>query len=230
MKSPLGEADLNGKGYSANEERRILDALGRGLSKEFPNPERVGCPGSDVLRRIASHQMPLSEAEKWLDHLGSCSPCYADFKRLQEAHESSRRRMLLATAAGILLAVSVVGWALLHKRNDNLGAETAVLDLRDRSLSRGSEPSTDGPPLEVSRTSKGLLILLPLGSDEGTYDVRIGTLAGEQLAAATGAAKLKDHVASFRVELSLDSMSRGTYVLQIRKTGSEWSHYPLELR
>ena len=73
-------ADLDGKGYSERDERRIVDALGRGLIKEFPNPERVGCPGSEVLRRIASREMPLSEAEKWLDHLGSCSPCYSDFK------------------------------------------------------------------------------------------------------------------------------------------------------
>src|SRR5262249_18059551 len=104
------EANLNAKGYSVADERRILDALGRGLLKEFPNPERVGCPGADILRKIASHEMPLSEAEKWLDHLGSCSPCYADFKRLQDAHEWRRRRLTLAAAAGILLAAAVTGW------------------------------------------------------------------------------------------------------------------------
>ena len=65
MYSP-SEANLNGKGYSAADERRILDALGRGLLKEFPNPERIGCPGDEVLKKIASHEMPLSEAEKWL--------------------------------------------------------------------------------------------------------------------------------------------------------------------
>src|SRR5437899_11161996 len=101
------EADLNGKKYSRSDERRILDVLGRGLLKDFPNPERIGCPGADVLKKIASHEMPLSEAEKWLGHLGSCSPCYADFNRLQTAHESRQRRMVLAVAAGILLGVGV---------------------------------------------------------------------------------------------------------------------------
>ena len=61
------ESDLNAKGYSERDEKRILDALGRGLLKEFPNPDRAGCPGSDVLRKIASHEMPLPEAEKWLE-------------------------------------------------------------------------------------------------------------------------------------------------------------------
>ena len=48
------EAGLNEKGYSAQDERRILDALGRGLLKEFPNPERTGCPGTDVLENRIS--------------------------------------------------------------------------------------------------------------------------------------------------------------------------------
>src|SRR5215472_16433611 len=127
------EANLNGKTYSKRDEKRILDVLGRGLLKDFPNPERIGCPGADVLKKIASHEMPLSEAQNWLDHLGSCSPCYADFKRLQKAHESRQRRTVLALAAGIALAVAVTGWALLHKRGQYLSAQVAVLDLRDRS-------------------------------------------------------------------------------------------------
>ena len=77
------EANLKAKGYSTADERRILDALGRCLLKELPNPDRVGCPGSDVLKRIASHKMPLSEADKWLDHLTSGSPCYSDLLKLQ---------------------------------------------------------------------------------------------------------------------------------------------------
>jgi hypothetical protein len=59
---------MNSKGYSATDEKLILDALGRSLLKEFPNPERIGCPGADILKRIASHEMSLSEAEKWLHH------------------------------------------------------------------------------------------------------------------------------------------------------------------
>src|SRR5215472_10991519 len=97
------ESTLNPKGYAARDERRILDALGRGLLKEFPNPDRAGCPGSDVLKKIASHEMPLPEAEKWLDHLTSCSPCYSDFSRFQAAHQRRRTQRLLAIAASILI-------------------------------------------------------------------------------------------------------------------------------
>src|SRR5713226_4354826 len=133
------EANLNGKGYSAQDERRVLDALGRGLLKEFPNPERTGCPGAEVLKRIASRRMPLAEAEKWLDHLGACSPCYGDFSRFRKTYELRRNRTLLAVAASILIAAGIAGWVLLQKHNEPLVAQTAVLDLRNRSSARGPE-------------------------------------------------------------------------------------------
>ena len=160
------ESVLNSKTYSRRDEKRILDVLGRGLLKDFPNPERIGCPGTDVLKKIASHEMPLSESDKWLDHLGSCSPCYADFNRFREAFERQRRQRWLAAAAGILLAVGVLGWALLHKRNESFIAQTAVLDLRDRSPARGTEPNPGEQPLEMNRALLQLDIYLPLGSSD----------------------------------------------------------------
>ena len=73
------EGILNAMEYSESDEERFLQVLERGLLEEFPNPTRTGCPSAEVLQSIASHKMPLPEAEKWLDHLTSCSPCYKDF-------------------------------------------------------------------------------------------------------------------------------------------------------
>jgi hypothetical protein len=79
---------LNAMGYSESDEERFLKVLGRGLLEEFPNPTRTGCPPAEVLKSIASHEMPLSEAAEWLDHLTTYSPCYTDFCQFQ----SIRRR------------------------------------------------------------------------------------------------------------------------------------------
>lgn len=203
--------------------------LGRGLLKDFPNPERIGCPGADVLKKIASHDMPLSEAEKWFDHFGSCSPCYADFKRFAEMHEWRRRRTLLAVAAGAVLAATVASWAVLHNRNQSLFAQTAVLDLRDRSPARGTVVDPSEQPLELTHTIKNLKILLPLGSREGSYDVRVVTPLGGEVAQSSGTAKLSEHVNSLQVALTLDSLRPGKYTLQVRRPESEWVSYPLLL-
>ena len=147
------ERRLNARGYSARDEQRLLDALGRGLLKEFPNPERSGCPGADVLKRIASRAMPLNEAEKWLDHLGSCSPCYSDFSEFRRTYESRRKRTLLAIAASILVAACISGWFMLQRHNEGLVAHTALLDLRNRSVPRGTEPNPPEEPLVVNRAA-----------------------------------------------------------------------------
>ena len=104
---------LSEKPFSARQERRFLDAMGRALLKEFPNPERIGCPNATLLKGIASHKVPLAQADPWLDHLTSCSPCYRDFSQFREAFRRRRIRILIAVVAGVLLAVAVSGWALL---------------------------------------------------------------------------------------------------------------------
>lgn len=174
--------------------------------------------------------MPLSEADKWLDHLGSCSPCYSDFSQLRQAYQHGHRRTLLAIAAGVLLVATVASWAFVHRRNEALLAQTTVLDLRDRSVARGTEPNPDEQPLELNRRPSKVRILLPLGSSEGPYDVRIATLSGEELVASSGTAKLSDHVDSLQLALTLDSLRPGKYVLQIRRPESEWVSYALVLR
>ena len=73
------------------EEARILDLLARGLSRGFPNPQRVGCPDPAVLRGIAFRELRLADIQQWLDHLSSCSPCYQDFTELRKQARSSKR-------------------------------------------------------------------------------------------------------------------------------------------
>jgi hypothetical protein len=67
----------------SKEEVDILDLLARGLSREFPNPQRVGCHDSAVVRGIAFHELGLAEVHEWLDHLSSCSRCYREFTELR---------------------------------------------------------------------------------------------------------------------------------------------------
>lgn len=224
------ESDLNAKEYSERDEKRILDALGRGLLKEFPNPERAGCPGSDVLRRIASHAMPLAEAEKWLDHLTSCSPCYRDFSELQAGYRQRRMQTVLAIAASILIVVGVAGWALFFKQKGPPVVQTAVLDLRNRSVPRGGEANPGEQPLEVSRAVKRLNVYLPLGSAEGPYELRMATATGNAIFTTNGVGSLKDGVTSIEAAVDLSSASPGRYVLQVRRPNSEWNSYPLLLR
>jgi hypothetical protein len=174
--------------------------------------------------------MGLAEAEKWLDHLGSCSPCYSDFSQFQKVYKLRRKRTLLAIAASILVVATVAGWAVIHERNETLLAQTAVLDLRNRSVSRGTEPLPGEPPLEVRHFVSHLEIYLPLGSSEGPYDLRVSKLNGEPLFTGAGAAKIQQGITSLPVEINLSTAKPGLYVLQLRRVGSQWNSYGLRIR
>jgi hypothetical protein len=174
--------------------------------------------------------MPLSEAEKWLDHLSSCSPCYSDFSGLQVTYRSRRTRTLLAVAASILIVALLTGWALLLRQKEPLSAQTAVLDLRNRSIARGTEPNPAERPLEIARSVCHMEIYLPLGSEDGDYGIRISGPEEKIVFATKRVAKMQQGITSLSVDVNLSSASPGLYILQLQKVGSGWTSYPLRVK
>ncbi len=212
------------------EEKRILNLLARGLSREFPNQQRVGCPGPTILRSIALHKLPLSEADPWLDHLASCSPCFQEFTEIRKRQTSQRMRtpMWLAAAAMVLLAFA--GWLWVRSRPSGQTAAVVVLDLRGRATVRGENPpETSQPALEVSRNARSLNLELPIGSNEGTYDVALLDPSGAELFRASATAKLEDHIVVLRANVDLADISPGSYFLGVRQPGLEWTRFSIRL-
>ena len=212
------------------EARRILDLLDRGLSRDFPNPERIGCPGSAFLEGVARHKVPLSEADQWLDHLSSCSPCFQEFTeiRKQAAGQRRQRQMWLAAAAIVLLVFG--GWLWVRSRPSGQTAAVVVLDLRGRATVRGeNSPETSQPALEVPRNARSLNLELPIGSNEGTYDVALLDPSGAELFRGSATAKLEDHIVVLRAKVDLARISPGSYFLGVRQPGLEWTRFSIRL-
>ena len=208
------------------EEKQILDLLDRGLSQDFPNPQRVGCPDSAILKGIALHKVPLAEADRWLDHFSSCSPCFQEFTQFRK-QAVDRRRTQVWLAAAAVLVFAVAGWLWVRTRPSVQTSATVVLDLRERSLARGENP-TDAKEvaLEIPRTAKHLIMDLPIGSKEGSYDLALLNEAGDEVLRATGAATLEDHIVILRADIDIRNLSPGLYFLGLRQLGPEWSRYP----
>ena len=221
---------LSTESQSNAADKRLLDILRQGLTTEFPNPERIGCPGNALLKGIAQGKVSLTEAEPWLDHLGSCSPCFREFKEFRRQSTNQRRRVLTLVATAAVLVSAVGGWLWVQARHSVQTTETAVLDLRERSVARGQNPSDTGQaPLEIPRTAKHLVLDLPIGSKEGPYDVGLLTGSGDQLLSATGMAELHDHITGLRVDVDLGSIRPGEYSLGVRQPSLEWTRYPIRV-
>ena len=208
----------------------MLDILRQGLATEFPNPERIGCPGSVLLKGIAQGKVSLTEAEPWLDHLGSCSPCFQEFKEFRRQSAIQRRRVLMLVATAAVLLFAVGGWLWVRARRSVEATDVAVLDLRERSVARGqSQSEADQRSLEISRTTKHLILDLPIGSKEGPYDIGLLTDTGDQVLRATGVAELHDHINGLRVDVDLSSIRPGEYSLGVRQPRLEWTRYPIRV-
>src|SRR4051812_43154478 len=150
---------LSSESQSNAADKRLLEILRQGLATEFPNPERIGCPGSSLLKGIAQGKVSLTEAEPWLDHLGSCSPCFKEFKEFRRQSTNQRRRVLALVATAAVLLFAVGGWLWVRAQHSVQTTDTAVLDLRERSVARGQNPSDTGQaPLEIPRTTKHLVL------------------------------------------------------------------------
>jgi hypothetical protein len=190
-----------------DEDGRFLELLDRELAEEFPNPNRSGCPDPELLQRLARHQVPIPEIDPWIDHLGSCSECFADFNRLKLARWGSRRQrfILYGAAACILLASAGLLW---------------------RQLSRGREISTPvagtaatNPPV-VSGDRGGRQDVASTGADRKPFEVMLNltrsTTRGEKSTSGSQMIRVPARLLECRMTLPLGS-SDGLYYVQVQR-------------
>jgi hypothetical protein len=136
--------------------------------------------------------------------------------------------MIFAVAASVLIVAGLTTWAILRPHGQQIAR--AVIDLRGRSIARGTEPPQSEPPLRISRNVSDLDILLPLGSIEGSYEVRVSASDGKVVFDTNGESKVEQGITRLPVKLNLSSAPPGDYLLETRKAGSEWSSFALHVQ
>jgi hypothetical protein len=70
---------------------------------------------------------------------------------------------------------------------------------------------------------------LPIGSNEGAYDVALVNPNGAELLRTSGTAKLEDHVVVLRADIDLARVSAGSYFLALRRPGLEWMRFSIRV-
>jgi hypothetical protein len=69
-------------------EEELLLAAAAYVQEHFPNPDRVGCPGTETLRRVAADPKN-SAALEIIKHTSQCAPCLSELREL--IHQARRR-------------------------------------------------------------------------------------------------------------------------------------------
>ena len=64
-----------------DSERELLDTFEKVVHRDFPNPQRIGCPSYELLLKLAQTPAHTSLAHL-LAHVRHCSPCFDDLKEM----------------------------------------------------------------------------------------------------------------------------------------------------
>src|SRR6516165_11764527 len=121
--------------FSEQDEQKLLEAGRHFFSTAFPNPNREGCPGQDILRAIAFRKLERQQAKVWDDHLSHCSPCFDEYMAFrEEARRSGRLRMVAVAAAAAIVVIVGAIWLVYRSlgphRDTNVTYQAKLLDLR----------------------------------------------------------------------------------------------------
>jgi hypothetical protein len=105
------------KMLSQQEEKELLRSGEDVLRSDFPNPERLGCPGTDILRTLASRSQSLilRDRNRYLDHMTCCSPCFSEFSAFVDQARHRKRLAVVALCAALLLTLGLTAWLTLRR-------------------------------------------------------------------------------------------------------------------
>jgi hypothetical protein len=221
----------------------LQDIVQQAILREFPNPERKGCSGTESLRQLANRPRPTRDAV-W-EHVTHCSPCYQEFLdlRTQVKIQLERRRRAVLRRRVVVAAVIVVlaGGAITTYEISQRGAfrsapiagryESASLDLKGRSVTRSVEKQAPkAQPLILPAKRLDLSIFLPIGSEPGRYDVQFLKKIDEPLLSVSGEATVEHGTTILRAKLDLTGKPAGSFLVGLRQPLSDWTYYPVTIQ
>src|SRR5262245_39887043 len=129
--------------FSKREDRALHRALASIVLTRYPNPERKECPGSSVLRDIATKSIPMRDPVH--DHVGSCSPCFSELAKIRRELHRRNLTWALGTAGAVVLVLAVVTY-FAFLRVSNPVIQEAVQPGRPAGTSqRENSISSPGP-------------------------------------------------------------------------------------
>jgi hypothetical protein len=238
---------------TSDDQFKILQReIRESIRRNYPNPDRIGCPGSETLRRMAESTLPPRDAA--YKHVMECSPCYEELMEFSLAVESrksrekerSRRRVIASTIAVAVVIAGVVFYFV--SRPTPLKPPRSPNQVADGSAKQSSPKTVPGDRLSVAmlnldsetsirstggqrrttelqrlpRTRLDLTVNLPRGLETGPYELVFSRDDGPPLLRLTGQARIEDGLTVLHVQPDLSGLAPGPYNLRIRRDGSAW--------
>jgi hypothetical protein len=114
------------------EEQRFGEIFRKVLVSEYPNPDRIGCPDTKIIRDLAFHRKVVDPPtfQQITTHMSECSECTRDALRYVEEYKKAKKRnhsrVAMAAAAAAIVAVALCAIRQIQPKQDVAGKNPAV--------------------------------------------------------------------------------------------------------
>ncbi len=207
---------------------RISRAVQESILRNYPNPERKGCPGDQVVREVAA-RTELKTDDAW-EHITHCSPCYAEFLEFKKEirhGKAIRRRTAIGLLAAATAAIPIVVITRLNSRSYDHQIGDWNFEASASSRGPGNEAGETAP--QRAEKARGYIrVHLPLGSEPGEYNLQIRKSEdGPALQQSTARAEIINGHTQANFAVDLAALPSGSYFAAIRGSSRVWRVYPL---
>jgi hypothetical protein len=166
-----------------------------------------------------------------------CAPCLEEYNRRRQAHRVQKHsRWAAAFAALVILGLL---WTYLHREHrptNEVVKKTptpliaATLDYSNWTTERSALPpqkKREAPRLARARLA--LTLVLPIGTEDGSYEVLIRSASGDVVARASGTAAWSGAAEKLSISVDLAPIPAGIYTMAIRHADASERTYPVLL-
>ena len=221
---------------------KFLQLADSHLRQAFPNPARTGCPADEELQELA--EKPTQSGPALTEHISCCSPCYARYMELLEQQKAIMRagflggvgrywhpqhaRIVWASAAALLLLSIAVAFMISRAGPKPPTYSAFAIDLSSASAVRGTGEESAKREIQVPQELLDLSIQLPVGSEEGSYQISLHS-GPSVLWSQVAQAKLTDHIVRLKAQLDLRPFSVGRYEMTVESASGLRFVQPIQI-
>jgi hypothetical protein len=222
------------------------------LRRNHPNPHRVNCMASERLAALARGELdPSDPAYDHVLECSPCYEetvaLSEQFKaeRAGAAAQKWRTIGLTAIAAAAAILAFAMYWNLRTPSTGSVPSPepvatrpaapispppdpdsdvvSGVVNLQIASVTRGESSDSERGLQKLPRKRMKLRLYLPVGMEEGSYDVRLRPAeGGPAKVELSGVAHMEDGLAVLRVQPDLTNLAPGRYTLDVRQKNRSW--------
>jgi hypothetical protein len=218
---------------------KLKRQLQESILRDYPNPERRGCPGEAAVRMLARRPLDDSvEGDPNWQHITHCAECYREFLDIRAGMKRRQKAQRMGIGLGVAAAIIAVAAIVILGNRQGAGprperpqiAELVYhprfVDAEGWSMTRSEAGKEEKKPILLGREPEALTIRLPIGSKAGTYEAQLWKSADRPLVSVNGEARIENGVTLLTMRLDLSPFEPGRYFFAVRQAPWDWTYCP----